>query len=151
MANPFGNPTGPIYPMGKITVVTPGTAVQLSTTPSLGANVTSGGNVKSTTGFGTPTTGIPSLTNAGLPAQAVFNGFLLTTSAANNGLTYLVFLGSASQPGGIGAPNSVILALPPNTFFSFFLPNLVSVLMPGQFGIDGDTPGNSIWVTGVGS
>jgi hypothetical protein len=136
MSNPFGNSAGPIYPFGKTTVLAPGTPVPLSTTQSLGVAQGSGGNVPSTSGFGTPSGGIPSLTTAGLPAQAVFNGFLLATPSTNNGLTYLCFLGTAAQPGGIGAPNSIILGMPPNSFFPFFLPNLVSVLMPGMFGID---------------
>jgi hypothetical protein len=150
MANPFGN-SSTLYPFGIITVTAPGTPVQLSTTPSLGVRSTSGGNVPSTTPFGTPPTGIPSLTTQGLPAQAVFNGLLLFTPTANSGLTYLCFLGTASQPGGTGAPNSIIVGLPPNTFFPLFLPNLVSVLMPGQLGVDADTTGNGMWVTGVNS
>lgn len=148
---PFGNSAGPLYPFGKITVTVPGTPVQLTTTPSLGARSTSGGNVSSQTGFGTPSGGVPGLTTAGLPAQAVFNGLLLFTPSTNNGLTYLVFLGTAGQPGGTGAPTSVILGLPPNYFFPFFLPNLVSVLMPGQIGVDADNANNSMWVTGVNS
>lgn len=145
----FGNSAGPIYPFGLITVLVPGTPIQLSTTPSLGARSTSGGNVPSTTGFGTPSAGIPLLTTAGLPAQAVFTGFLLSTSNRNNGLTYLCFLGTAANPGGTGAPNSIILGLPPNFFFPFLFSNLTSPLMPGMFGIDADNANNSVYVTGV--
>jgi len=82
-------------------------------------------------------------------AQIVCNGLLLCTLAGNTGLTYLCFAGTASQPGSKAVPNSVIIALPPNTFFHFSFPNLINMFMPGMFVVDADTASNAIWVTAV--
>lgn len=149
MAPPFGNSAGPLYPFGKIVVAVPGTPVGLSTTQSLGAQAVAGGNVPSTTGFGTPSAGVPGLTTAGLLAQIVCNGLLLATPTGNNGLTYLCFAGTAAQPGNKNVPNSVILALPPNYFFPFILGNASNPFMPGMFVVDADTAGNGLYVTAV--
>lgn len=149
MAPPFGNSAGPLYPFGKLTVAVPGTPIGLSTTQSLGAQAVAGGNVPSTTGFGTPAGGILQESTTGLPAQMVCNGLFLFTPSTNNGLTYLCFAGTAAQPGNKNVPNSVILALPPNFFFPFVLGNASNPFMPGMFVVDADTAGNSLWVTAI--
>jgi hypothetical protein len=149
MAPPFGSTTGPFYPFGKFTVAAPGTPIGLSTTQSLGVQAVAGGNVASTTGFGTPVGGIPGETIAGLPAQLVCNGLLLFTPPSNNGLIYLCFAGTAAQPGNKNVPNSIILGLPPNYFFPFILGNASNPFMPGMFVVDADTAANVLYVTAV--
>jgi hypothetical protein len=149
MAPPFGNSAGPLYPLGKFTIAAPGTPIGLSTTPSLGVQAVAGGNVPSTTGFGTPATGIPGETTAGLPAQLVCCGFFLWTPANNNGYAYLCFAGTAAQPGNKNVPNSIILGLPPGTFRPFVMPRVVNVLMPGMFVVDADNVNNSLFVTAI--
>jgi len=137
MAPPFGNPSGPLYPLGKIIVAAAGTPVLLSQ------------NVPITTGFGTPTTGIPGLTTSGSKMAICANQLICRSYPTNAGFTYLVMLGSAAQPGSKAVPNSIILPFAPGDFFNLSVPNLSNPFVLTQFAIDADTNNNAIQITAV--
>jgi hypothetical protein len=87
MATRFGNPMGPIYPLGLISVATAGTPVGLDA------------NVPITTALGTPTAGIPGYTTAGVPSQVQANQIKINAPSTNVGDVYLIFKSQAAAAG----------------------------------------------------
>ena len=121
MAQAFGNPLGPFYPLGRITVTTPGTPVPLNI------------NVPTTTAFGTTTS----------PAPVVAHNFTITSLAANPGYTYIVY-----ASGSKNLPNSILLMLPPGgSPFMFTMYN--NTLQPNEWAVDADTAGNALQISCV--
>lgn len=137
MAPPFGNPTGPCYPLGKIIVATPGTPVLLSQ------------NVSISTGFGTPTGGVPSLTTAGSPAGMCANQLIIRSYPTNAGYTYICMKGTTAQPGNKNVPNSIIIPLAPGDFFNLASPQLSNPFVLTQLVVDADTANNALQISCV--
>jgi len=137
MAPPFGNPTGPLYPLGKIIVATPGTVVPLSQ------------NVPITTGFGTPTAGLPLYTTQGAPAGMCANQLIIRSYPTNSGYTYLCMKGTAAQPGSKAVPNSILIPLAPGDFFNLASPQLSNPFVLTQLVVDADTASNALQITVV--
>ena len=137
MAPPFGNSTGPLYPLGKLIVATPGTSILLSQ------------NVPITTGFGTPTGGVPSLTTAGSPSGMCANQLICRSYPANAGYTYLVMKGTVAQPGNKNVPNSIVMIFAPGDFFNLSVPQLTNPFVLTALAIDADTANNALQICAV--
>lgn len=120
----FGSITGPIYPLGKIVVATPGTPVPLSQNVSLVAP------------SGTATSNAP----------VTFNQLIITTPSGNTGLTYLVF-----NPGNKNSTNgtAVIVAIPPSSLFVLADTQMRQWASANQISLDADTASNSAYVTAI--
>jgi hypothetical protein len=137
MAPPFGNSTGPLYSLGKLIVATPGTSILLSQ------------NVPITTGFGTPTGGVPSLTTSGSPSPMCANQLICRSYPSNVGYTYLVLLGKSGQLGSKNAPNSIVMIFAPGDFFNLAVPNLSNPFVLTALGVDADTANNALQICAV--
>jgi hypothetical protein len=119
-----GSPTGPLYPLGKITVAAPGTPILLSQ------------NVSISTAFGT----------AASPTAVVATQLLLSTPATNTGFVYLIFKGNtAAANNGTG----IIVAIPPGVLYTLASPQLSNIFYLGNYAVDADTAANSLIATAV--
>lgn len=118
-------PNGPFWPLGPITVATPGTPVPLTQNlNALGQSYTSTGSSA---------------------YAAAFNQWLLQAGAANTGNIYLIY------PGGSKAdPNTIILALIPGQFYALSTSaRNGNVFGLNDFVIDADTANDFVQVTGL--
>ena len=121
MAQPFGNATGPVYPLGLFTVATAHTVIPLST------------NVAITAGFGT----------AGSAAPAYFDSVKIMAPSANTGDVYLVFKTQAANGAG---GTSVVLLCPKGQERELTATNTGQPFSLDQFGVDADNNGDKAYV-----
>jgi hypothetical protein len=128
----FGNPMGPIYPLGLISVATAGTPVALSA------------NVAITTALGTPLTGVPGLTKVGVPSQVQANQIKINAPSTNTGDVFLVF---KSQAASAGSGTSVIVVIPKGQERTVGAPAGSSPFQVDKFGLDAATNGDGAYVT----
>lgn len=132
MATRFGNPMGPIYPLGLISVATAGTPVGLDA------------NVPITTALGTPTAGIPGYTTAGVPSQVQANQIKINAPSTNVGDVYLIF---KSQAAAAGSGTSVIVVIPKGQERTVGAPAGSSPFQVDKMGLDAATNGDGAYVT----
>lgn len=133
MAN-FGNPQGPLVPLGTFAVVA-GTVQPLSTNRSLDG------------GFGTPAGGLAPLTTVGHPAPITASRIVITTPGANTGLVFLVF---KAQPAATAPGTSVILGVNPGQTVTLETRNQSGSPLPlDALGLDSSTATQNCWVTAV--
>lgn len=118
----FGSPSGPIYPLGLITVTTAGTPVALT------ANVSGNG------AFGTSAS----------PAPIVANQIIVSAPAANTGDIQLIFTGQAAAT---GSGTSVIMNVPKGTTQFLRSPNLSNPFTVTGMSLDGTHSGDTAWVS----
>lgn len=131
----FGNPQGPVYPLGLITVANAGTPVDLS--QRVGTN----------SSFGTPSGGVSPLTAAGSPAPLVCNKLIITPIGTAGKYIYLIYKGQAA---GAGNGTSVICAVPVGqTFVLEMPPHAGNPLALDRLQLDTDTNGTAAFVTAI--
>lgn len=134
MATPWGSTSGPVYPLGLITVTTAGTVVALTV------------NVPLDTAWGTATGGIPGLTTSGKRSTLCANRIVCMAPSSNTGDVYLVFKGQAA---GTAGGSSVILSIPKGQVRVLESPQLSNPFQLDQFGVDADTNGDKLYVTTI--
>lgn len=117
-------PNGPFWPLGRITVATPGTPVSLTQNLSAaGKQYTSTGNSE---------------------YAAAFNKITCEAPSANTGNCYLMYPGFAK-----GDPNGIIRTVPSGTVVEVIASATSrNVFGFGDFLIDADTSNNYLQVTG---
>jgi hypothetical protein len=121
-ATAFGSTSGPLYPLGLITVASAGAPVALTA------------NVGATTAFGTGTSQAP----------VVCNQIKVSAPSANTGDIQLIF---KSQAAASGSGTSVIMNIAKGTTQTLQSPQLSNPFMINQMGLDGTHSGDSAWVT----
>ena len=134
MATPWGNNSGPVYPLGLFTVTTAGTVILLSA------------NVPLITAWGTAVGGIAGLTTSGQRSTLCANRIICMAPSANTGDVYLVYKGQAAATAG---GSSVILSIPKGQVRVLESPQLSNPFQLDQFGVDADTNGDKLYITTV--
>lgn len=130
----FGNPNGPIYPLGKFTVAVVGTVIPLNT------------NVAITDNSGTPSGGISPQSSKGSPAPLKANELKIMTPTSNTGNIFLVFK-SGTAAGASGT--AVILVVQPGQERSIQSQLANAPFVLDQMALDTDAAGSVAWVTAI--
>lgn len=122
MAQAFGNPLGPIYPLGLITVAAAGTPVLLTT------------NVVGTTAFGTVAS----------PSLICANQIIICNPSGSLSDVQLCYVGQAAAS---GSGTSVILNIPMGTTLKLEAPNLSNPFQINRLRLDATTSGAAAYIT----
>lgn len=122
MATPFGSPTGPIFPLGLLTVATAGTPIPLTT------------NVSGNTAFGTPAS----------PSLICANQIIICNPSGSLSDVQLCYVGQAAAS---GSGTSVILNIPMGTTLKLEAPNLSNPFQINRLRLDATTSGAAAYIT----
>lgn len=133
-ATAWGNRDSGAFPLGLLTVTTPGTPIPLST------------NVSLNTVWGTPTGGVHGLTTSGSPSTLNCNVVKVMAQPGNSGPVFLVYKGQGYN--GTGG-TSVILAVPPGDQREIVSYSGTRPFQVDQMGLDAVNASDAAYVTVV--